>query len=194
VFRVGVGAIPFLLPLMLQVGFGLDAFASGSLTFAAAAGALVMKFTAGPILKRFGFRTVLVANALICAAFLGSYGLFTPQTPHVLIIAVLVVGGFFRSLQFTSLNALAFSDIPEDRLSQASTLSAVAQQLSAATGVALAALVLELARGLRGDATLQVEDFAIAFYVIAALTAVAALMHLSLPKDAGSAVSGKDDG
>jgi EmrB/QacA subfamily drug resistance transporter len=193
VFRVGVGAIPFLLPLMLQVGFGLDAFASGSLTFAAAAGALVMKFTAGPILKRFGFRTVLVANALVCAAFLGSYGLFTPQTPHMLIIAVLVVGGFFRSLQFTSLNALAFSDIPEDRLSQAATLSAVAQQLSAATGVALAALVLELARAMRGDATLQVEDFAIAFYAIAALTAVAALTHLSLPKDAGSAVSGKND-
>jgi EmrB/QacA subfamily drug resistance transporter len=193
VFRIGVGAIPFLLPLMLQVGFGLDAFASGSLTFAAAAGALAMKFTAGPILKRFGFRRVLILNALVCAAFLGSYGLFTPQTPHALIIAVLVVGGFFRSLQFTSLNALAFSDIPEDRLSQASTLSAVAQQLSAATGVALAAFVLEATRGARGEATLAVDDFAIAFYAIAALTAVAALMHLSLPKNAGSAVSGKDD-
>lgn len=192
VFRIGVGAIPFLLPLMLQVGFGLDAFAAGSLTFAAAAGALMMKFTAGPILRRFGFRNVLIANALLSAVFLASYGLFTPSTPHWLIIAVLVIGGFFRSLQFTSLNALAFSDIPEDRLSQAATLSAVGQQLSAATGVALAAFVLEAARAVRGDETLQVADFSVAFFAIAALTSVAALMHLPLARNAGSAVSGKD--
>ena len=62
-FRVGVGAIPFLLPLMLQVGFGLTPFESGSLTFASAAGALCMKFTAAPILRRFGFRHVLVSNS-----------------------------------------------------------------------------------------------------------------------------------
>jgi EmrB/QacA subfamily drug resistance transporter len=194
VFRIGVGAIPFLLPMMLQVAFGLDAFASGSLTFAAAAGALAMKFTAGPILRRFGFRRVLIVNAIVSAGFLASYGLFTPQTPYALVIAALAAGGFFRSLQFTSLNALAFSDIPEDRMSQASTLSAVAQQLSAATGVALAAFVLEAARALRGDATLQTEDFQAAFFAIAALTVLAALLHLSLPGNAGSAVSGKDHG
>ena len=105
---------------------------------------------------------------------------------------MLVIGGFFRSLQFTSLNALAFSDIPEDRLSQAATLSAVGQQLSAATGVALAAFVLEAARAVRGDETLQVADFSVAFFAIAALTSVAALMHLPLARNAGSAVSGKD--
>ncbi|MFO1089188.1 MAG: DHA2 family efflux MFS transporter permease subunit [Hyphomicrobiales bacterium] len=191
-FRIGVGAIPFLLPLMLQVGFGLNAFASGSLTFAAAAGALMMKFSARPILKQLGFRTVLVVNAFICSAFLAVYALFTPATPHALIVAVLVASGFFRSLQFTSLNALAFSDIPDDRMSEAATVSAVAQQLSSAFGVALAAFILEGARSWRGDPALQPADFSIAFLSIAVFTSIAGFMHLRLSPHAGSVVSGRE--
>ena len=106
-FRLGTGAIPFLLPLMLQIGFGLTPFASGSLTFAAAAGALAMKVTAGPILRRFGFRSVLTVNAAICAALLAAIALFTAETPYLAIIVVLLAGGFFRSLQFTSINAVS---------------------------------------------------------------------------------------
>jgi EmrB/QacA subfamily drug resistance transporter len=96
-FRIGIGAMPFLLPLMLQAGFGLSAFRSGLLTFAAAAGAMAMKLTAVPILKQFGFKRVLIASALIGAAFIAANGLFEPSTPHLLILAVLLVGGFFRS-------------------------------------------------------------------------------------------------
>jgi len=190
VFRTGIGSIPFLLPLMLQVGFGLNPFQSGSLTFAAAAGALVMKFTALPILRRFGFRRVLVFNALVCGAFLAINGMFTAHTPHGIILLALLTGGFFRSLQFTSLNALAFADVPPPILSQATGMSAVAQQLASAAGVGLAALLLESARSLRGDTALVTADFSIAFIIIGVFTAFSAFLHLGLEKDAGAEVAG----
>lgn len=190
-FRVGVGAIPFLLPLMLQIGFKLTPFQSGSLTFAAAVGALTMKFTAARILKRFGFRGVLICNALVSAVFLGAQGFFTPETPHLLILAVLLAGGFFRSLQFTSLNALAYSDIAAREMGKATSFYSVAQQLSLATGVFCAASALELAQYVRGDLTLTVADFSYAFFTVAIISAFSVFSHLKLAPDAGSEVSGK---
>ncbi len=191
-FRLGIGAIPFLLPLMLQVGFGLDAFQTGIITFAGAFGALTMKFTAGAILRRWGFRAVLTVNALICGAFLALYALFTPQTPHLLIALVLLAGGFCRSLQFTCLNAVAYADTPENLMSRATALVAVAQQLFLSAGVALAAFILETTQSMRGAVELGSEDFAIAFYVIAVLTATAAFVHWRLAPDAGVEISGHD--
>jgi EmrB/QacA subfamily drug resistance transporter len=190
-FRIGAGAIPFLLPLMLQVGFGLDPFTSGSLTFVAAAGAIAMKFTAHPILKAFGFRAVLTVNALISASFLLAMGLFTAATPFWLIIAVLLTGGFFRSLQFTSLNAIAYADVAHERMSQATSLAGVAQQFSASAGVAFAALMVEAARAVRGDHSLEPADFMIGFFAVAAVTALSALSHARLSPDAGAEVSGR---
>lgn len=190
-FRIGVGAIPFLLPLMLQLGFKLTPFQSGSLTCAAALGALTMKFSAARILKRFGFRSVLLFNAVVSAAFLGVQGLFTPETPHLLILAVLLAGGFFRSLQFTSLNALAYSDIPQREMGSATSFYAVAQQLSLAAGIVCAASVLEFAQYLRGDLMLTVTDFAYAFFAVAFISALSVFSHLKLAPDAGSEVSGR---
>jgi len=190
-FRIGVGAIPFLLPLMLQLGFKMTPFQSGSLTCAAALGALTMKFTAARILKRFGFRTVLLFNAVVSAATLAVQGLFTPQTPLLLILAVLLAGGFFRSLQFTSLNALSYSDIPAREMGSATSLYSVAQQLSLAAGVVCAASVLEFAQYLRGDLMLSVTDFAYAFFAVAFISALSAFSHLKLAPDAGSEVSGR---
>ncbi|MGE0238144.1 MAG: MFS transporter [Parvibaculaceae bacterium] len=190
-FRIGVGAIPFLLPLMLQLGFKLTPFQSGSLTCAAALGALTMKFTAARILKRFGFRSVLLFNAVVSAAFLGVQGLFTPETPHLLILAVLLAGGFFRSLQFTSLNALAYSDIAQREMGPATSFYAVAQQLSLAAGVVCAASVLELAQYLRGDLMLTVADFSYAFFAVALVSAFSIVSHLKLAPDAGAEVSGR---
>ena len=189
-FRLGIGAIPFLLPLMLQVGFGLSALDSGLITFASAFGALMMKFTAPTILRSFGFRYVLTFNALICAGFLASYSLFTPETSHIVIVLVLLVGGFFRSLQFTSLNAVAYSDISTEMMSRATALVAVAQQLFISAGVAVGAFAIEVSRWWRGDTELASTDFSFAFLVIAALSAAASLLHLQLKTDAGNAVSG----
>jgi EmrB/QacA subfamily drug resistance transporter len=189
-FRAGVGAIPFVLPMMLQVGFGLTPFESGSLTFASAAGALCMKFTAGPILRRLGFRNVLVSNTIISALFLAAAALFTPTTPHLLIFAVLLTGGFFRSLQFTSLNAIAYADVPQAAMSRASSFSSVSQQLSGSVGIAFAALVLQGMQTLRHDHVIHVGDFKAAFVLVALLSASSILMNLRLPRDAGNEVSG----
>jgi EmrB/QacA subfamily drug resistance transporter len=190
-FRIGIGAVPFLLPLMLQIGFKLSPFQSGTLTCAAALGALTMKFTAARILKRFGFRTVLVVNALVSAGTLAVQGLFTPETPHLLILAVLLAGGFFRSLQFTSLNALSYSDVPQREMGTATSLYSVAQQLSLAAGIVCGASVLELAQYLRGDLTLSVNDFAYAFFAVAFISALSLFSHLKLAPDAGAEVSGR---
>ena len=129
-FRIGVGALPLLLPLMLQIGFGMNAFQSGSVTFVSSAGAMLMKATAMPILRRFGFRRVLVFDALLSASFFASYGFFTLATPVLVMMGVLLIGGFVRSLEFTSINAIAYAEIDSAAMSRATSFTAVAQQLS----------------------------------------------------------------
>jgi EmrB/QacA subfamily drug resistance transporter len=193
-FRIGIGAIPFLLPLMLQVGFGMNAFQSGSVTFVAAAGAILMKPTAEPILRLCGFRRVLVFNTLLSSAFLASYGFFTPLTPVVLMMTLLLAGGFFRSLQFTSLNVIAYADLDPAMVSRATSFSAVAQQLSLSVGVALGAGVIEITRQMRGDATLTAADFQWAFIIVAFMSAISVVSFLRLPLDAGAALAGRTSG
>ena len=149
-FRMGLGALPFLLPLMLQVGFGLDALSSGLLTFASAAGAMTMKMTATQIIRALGFRVVLVGDAVISALFLFGYSLFRPDTPHHVIFLALLAGGFFRSLQMTSINSLSYADVPPAMLSRATSLTSMAQQLSQTVGVATGALFLQVMLTLRG--------------------------------------------
>lgn len=189
-FRVAVGAIPFLLPLMLQVGFGMSAFRSGLLTFASAVGAVTMKLTAAPILRRFGFRASLIGNTWLSSVLIGAMALFTPHTPAALVITVLLVGGFFRSLQFTSLNTLGYADVPAERLSSATSLVAVTQQLSLAAGVAVAAMLLGASRAVEGRDDLLALDFQRAFVAIGVISLAALLSYRTLAADAGVEVSG----
>ena len=193
-FRIASGAVPFLLPMMLQVGFGLDPFASGTLTFVAAAGALIMKVTAQPILRRFGFRTVLTVNALIGAGFLLAVAGFTAATPWWVIVAVLLVGGFFRSLQFTALNTIAYADIAREAMSQATSLAGVTQQVWAALGITFAALVIEVSRFARGDSGLDAGDFTVAFIAVGLFGMASAISHSRLAPDAGAEISGRPGG
>ena len=189
IFRIGVGATPFLLPLLLQLGFGLTPFQSGLLTFASALGAIAMKTTAAPIIRRYGFKAVLVVNALLTGVFIASTALFTPMTPHMVIFTVLVISGFFKSLQFTSINSLAYADIEPRAMSRATSFASVAQQLSLSAGVAVGALVLELRRHWRPNAAVESGDFAVAFIVIAAISAASALTFMRMPKTAGASLS-----
>jgi EmrB/QacA subfamily drug resistance transporter len=190
-FRIGAGALPFLLPLMLQIGFGLTPFQSGTLTCATAAGALAMKFSAGRILKAFGFRTVLLLNGALSSAALAAIGLFEPHMSFLVIVTVLLIGGFVRSLQFTALNAIAYADVSSEAMGRATSLYGVAQQLSLATGVAVAAFALEGARAWRGDPTLVPADFAIAFVTVAMIGALSLLSYRRLDAHAGASVSGR---
>lgn len=185
-FRIGIGSIPFLLPLMLQTGFGLNPFQSGSVTFAASVGAMAMKATAAPLLRRFGFRRVLIYNAILSALFLGSYGFFTPATPAILMMALLLIGGFVRSLEFTSINAIAFADIDAAQMSRAVSFASVAQQLSLSLGVAAGAGALQaLASWEPGTDILAPAHFKWAFAAMAAVSASAAFAFRRLPCDAG---------
>ncbi|WP_370153993.1 DHA2 family efflux MFS transporter permease subunit [Ferrovibrio sp.] len=190
-FRIGVGALPFLLPMMLQLGFGLSAFESGMITFVSAAGALTMKMAAGPILRRFGFRTVLIGNAVLSGGFIAICGLFRPDTAHALILGLLLMGGFFRSLQFTSINTLTISDIETGRMSRATSFTSMMQQLSLSTGVGLGALVLH-ATVSAADGTGQIGagDFSPAFFTVGFVAMFAALAFIHLPSNAGAEVSG----
>jgi len=189
-FRIGAGAIPFLLPLLLQVGFGLNAFQTGLLMFASAIGAMSMKMVAARLLRRFGFRRVLIVNVLIGSALLAANALLTEHTPHWAIFALFLTSGFFRSLQFTSVNALAYADMGESEISRASTFSNVAQQLSASLGVALAAFVVEATLAMDHGRVLGADELRLAFLAVAAVSASAIFVHLSLVPEAGHALSG----
>lgn len=187
-FRVGVGASPFLLPLLLQSGFGFSAFEAGSLTLATGVGALTMKFLAPRILNRFGFRRVLAINAVLAAILVAAPGLFSAAMPGVAMLAVLLIGGFSRSLQFTSVNALLYADVPQDAMSRATTFGSVMQELAGAVGVTIAALTLELAQRALGGGTLAASHFPIAFAVVGAIAALAGIVFHRMPTDTGAAL------
>lgn len=183
-FRIGVGATPFLLPLMLQVGFGLDALQSGLITFTTGVGALAMKFSARPILAFFGFRRTLIWNGVLVAVLAGIPALFTAQTPTLLISVVLLAAGFLRSLQFTAVNAIAYAEVSSERMGNATAFSAVAQQIGISLGVSTAALWLDGARAFHGHESLQATDFTWAFAGVAVIAASSTLLFRALPADA----------
>ena len=187
-YRIGVGAIPFLMPLMFQLGFGLTAFQSGLLSCWAAAGAIAMKFSASALLRRFGFRQLLIFNGVVSCFFMAGYGLLSAATPFVLISMLLLIGGFLRSLQFTAMNALTYSDIVRANTSNATTFYAVAQQFSLSAGVAVAAFVLEAVQAWRGEAIIVADDFSIAFVIVAGIAMLSVFQFARLDADAGSSV------
>jgi EmrB/QacA subfamily drug resistance transporter len=191
VFRIGIGAMPFLLPLLFQLGFGLTPLQSGLLTFTSAMGALIVKAFAKRIVVRFGFRRVLIGNALIASVFIAACALIHPSLPFAVIIAILLVGGFFRSLEFTCINALSFADVEPARLSRATTLSAVWQQLSLSTGVAVGAFIVEYTLRWKHGGDIGPDDFLYAFLIIGVISASSALMFMRLPHDAGAHLSAR---
>jgi EmrB/QacA subfamily drug resistance transporter len=193
-FRIGTGAIPFLLPLLLQIGFGLDALQSGLLTFAAAAGALLIKVIGPRILRAYGFRRIMLVNAVLASGFLAINGLFTAETPHWLILGILLVGGCVRSLQFTCVNAIAYADLESRDMSAGTSLASVAQQLSLSLGVSIGALALEASAEAHGRSEIAAADFAPAFLVVALISVTSFLAFRRLAPDAGAEVSGQSLG
>jgi EmrB/QacA subfamily drug resistance transporter len=191
VFRLAFGTAPFLLPLMFQVGFGLSAATSGLLVLWLFMGNLGMKTLTTRIVRRFGFRGVLFWNGLITAVSIVVCGLLVPQTPVVVMAAVLFVNGAFRSLQFTGLASLSFADVPPPLMNAANTLSSTLMQLTQGMSVALGALILRLSTFVHGRVGQppNVADFHLTFYIVAVIAALAVLDVLGLPHDAAIAVS-----
>ena len=190
-FRLGIGALPFLLPLLLQIGFDLTPFQSGLITFTTALGSMFMKAAVASVLNRFGYRNVLLYNALISSVFLAACATFVPGMPFAAMIAILLSGGFFRSLQFTSINTIAYAEIEPPKMSRATAMVAVAQQLALSTGVAVGALVVEITLRLKGSPAMGASDFPPAFLAVSLLSASAALIFYRLAPDAGAELSGR---
>jgi len=188
-FRLGVGASAFLLPLMLQLGFGLSPMTSGLLTFASAVGALAMKPLGSRILKTYGFKRVLIVNGILGCLSVAVMGLFTAATPLLVISAVVLLGGIFRSLQFTSMNALTYADVSGPQSGAATSMGSVAQQVSVSLGVALGALVLELSQHMAGRADPGPQDYSMAFFVVAAASALCLVKMFRLPPDVGRSLT-----
>ena len=190
-FRLGIGALPFLLPLLMQIGFGLSPFQSGLVTFSSAVGAMGMKTLAARIIRTFGFRNMMTINAVVSSVFLAACALFTVTTPLLLIMIILVVGGFFRSLQFTAINTVAYAEVEQGQMSRATTLVSVNQQLAISAGVAIGAASVESTMLWRHVNELDATVFAPAFLVVSIISAMSAWFFWQMPDDAGHEISGR---
>ena len=189
-FRISAGATTFLLPLMLQAGFGYTAAASGAMTFMGAVGAMAMRTRAAALVRRFGFKQVLVVDAVISAALLAVGALLTAGTPRTLLMLLFTAVGLSRSIMYTCVNTMGYSDIDEQRMSQATSFAGTAQQLALTAGVALAAQVLQWSTTLHGHTSLQAADFPAAYLLMGAVCLLSTLVYLRLQPDAGNSVSG----
>ncbi len=195
-FRVAIMASPFLLPLMFQVTFGLTAFQSGLYVLAMFAGNLTMKSVTTPVLRKYGFRTVLLVNGIVAALLILLCGFLRPSTPVAVIVAVLFLHGLTRSMQFTSYNTLGFVDIGKPLMSSATSFAAVVQQMGMGLGVAVGAVALRAAAWFRNDTSglPTLNDFHIAFWLVAVLASLAIIDSFGLAHHAGAEVTGHAKG
>ncbi|MHB9637764.1 MFS transporter [Klebsiella pneumoniae] len=193
-FRASISAVPFLLPLLFQVGFGMDPFHSGLLVLAVFVGNLTIKPATTPLIRWLGFRRLLLINGALNVCSLLACALLTPQTPVWAIMLILYLGGVFRSIQFTGLSTLAFADVPAAQMSDANTLFSTASQLAVGLGITLGAIGIRLGEQV-GDWLHLTElpgiSFRLSFVFIALICLVGMIDSLHLAKTAGSSVSEK---
>lgn len=193
-FRVAIGALPFLLPLMFQLGYGMNAFDAGLLVLAVFAGNLAMKPFTSPILHRFRFKSIMLVNGLLNSATIFACALLTPEVPTAITLLLLFASGMTRSMQFTALNTLAFSQVPAEQMGGANTLFNTAQQLSTGLGIAIGALSLRVAEHfLPASAGMQTGTFHIAFIIIGVFSLAGTLDSLMLDPTAGDEIRRKKE-
>ena len=193
-FRASISAVHFLLPLMFQVGFGMNAFQAGSLVLAVFVGNLTIKPATTPLIRWLGFKKLLLINGALNVLALVACALITPGTPVWLILLVLYLGGVFRSIQFTGISTLAFADVPSAQMSYANTLFSTATQLAVGLGISLGAIGIRIGANVSewlGMSTIPGISFRLAFVVIALICLIGMVDTLRLVKDAGSAVSAR---
>jgi EmrB/QacA subfamily drug resistance transporter len=189
VFRSTIAATPFLVPLLLQLAYGFSALQAGSWVMVYFLGNVAMKPATSPLLRRFGFRNMLVFNGVLSGLATIACGFIAPVAAPWLAGAVLFLTGLTRSMQFTSLNTLGYADMPAALRSSAATLNSMLMQVSMALGVAVAALLLQRSALLRGAATPELLDFRVTFALVGLAAVVAAIFNLALPRNAGAHVT-----
>ena len=193
VTRIGIGAVPYLMPLLFQVGFGLSAFKSGLLLLASALGNLGMKALTTQILQRWGFRLVSIVDVAIAAAATIACGLLSPDVPLAIVLIVVFVYGVTRSMQFSTLATVAYADVPQAQMSGASTLRSAAMQMTQGLGIAFGAVSLRAAAAVSGEASGHVftlDDFRLAFLFAGLVTLLSVGGYVQMARDAGHNVGG----
>jgi MFS family permease len=188
--RITQGAQPFLLPLMLQLGFGLSAAQSGLMIIATALGSLAMKALAPRVLREFGFRTSLIVNGIVSTCGYALCAFFRPGWPYPAMFAVLMACGFFMSFQFTAYNTVAYDEIAPKRMSSATSFYTTFQQLMLSVGICVAALALQGSMVFAGHAEPQLADFSAAFLIVTAISLTALFWNLKFDPKAGTEISG----
>ncbi len=188
--RIAAGAAPFLVPSMLQLGFGMSAAQSGLITFTGPIGALSMRLVIKRVLRRYGFRTTMTANGVTAGILMLACASFRPGWPFWLLSVVLFVGGMAQALQFTAYNTVAYADIPAERMSAATSFYATFQQMTLTLGICTAAGSLAASRALGGHTALTITDFSVGFVVVGLLSLLASPIAARLSPDAGGELSG----
>jgi EmrB/QacA subfamily drug resistance transporter len=189
--RIGAGATPFLLPMMLQIGFGYTAAQSGLITFTSSAGSLLMRLVAPKILRRLGFRNVMIWIGALATILLGACAGLRPGWPVDGVYALLLSFGFFQSLMFMAYNTIAYADVPRPEISTATSFYTTFQQMALSLGIAVSAAALAGSVVLTGHAQPQPQDFSIAFLVVAAISLAAPAISAGLDQSAGAELSGQ---
>jgi EmrB/QacA subfamily drug resistance transporter len=195
--RIGIGAVPYLMPLLFQVGFGLSAFKSGLLLLASALGNLGMKALTTRILQRYGFRMVSIVDVTVAGVFITACGLLSPNVPLALVLIVVFIYGVARSMQFSTLATLAYADVPQPQMSAASTLWSAAAQMTIGLGIAFGAVSLRAAAFFNGETTGRVftlDDFRLAFLFAGVVTLASVIGYMGLARDAGQSIGGGSRG
>lgn len=189
--RLGVGGMPFLLPLLYQIGLGLPAWHSGLLMMPTAAAAMGMKLIAPRVLGKFGYRQVLVVNTVCIGVTIGLFSLVGPATPTYVIIGIGLLQGFFNSLQFSSMNTLAYADVEGKDTSMASTISSSLQQLSMSFGLAAGSLITAWFLGdvPQSNRPLVTSALHHAFLALSILTMLSSAMFWGLRRNDGESIS-----
>ncbi len=189
--RLGIGGIPFLLPLLYQVGLGFTPIQSGLLIMPQAFAAMSLKLTMPHILRRFGYRAVLIVNTVALGVMIMLFGTIRDTTPVWTIVVMAFVYGFLTSMQYTSMNTLAYADIGEHDTSAASTIASTVQQLAVSFGIATASLAtaLFIPDRLRASAPQLISGIHLALYGLAALTVASTLIFVRLRAGDGDSVS-----
>jgi EmrB/QacA subfamily drug resistance transporter len=188
--RIGAGATPFLLPMMLQLGFGYTAAQSGLITFTSSVGSLLMRLAAPRILRWLGFRAVMTWIGLLATLLLGCCAALRPSWPAVAVYGLLLSFGFFQSLMFMAYNTIAYADVPRPEMSAATSFYSTIQQMALSMGIAVSASALAVAMAVNGHANATNADFSFAYIVVAAIAMGAPAISSGLDRSAGAELSG----
>ena len=185
--RMGLDATPFMLPLLFQVGFGLSPIEAGYLSFSSTLGAMFVRTFSRLLLRLVGFSRTLVGGALLSAAVTAGYALLGADTPHWVIVLVVLVAGCIRSIQYLALNTISYADVPRPLLSRSTSVGGVVQQLARGFGVAIGAALLAV---IAGSEQVTTADFRIVLLLVGLIPLISGAGFLRLTENDGAEVSG----